>query len=68
MDATTHTVISLGLLIAFFYWGRWLGYKTGVVKVYTRFLTALEIQDLTIDENNEIWVTDMEGNRTRLKK
>jgi hypothetical protein len=61
MDPYTHTLIAVGLMFGSYWAGRHLGYKDGLIDVWSALLTVFDAKSIVINEDEELIVTDKNG-------
>ena len=61
MDPYVHTAIAVCLMFSSYMVGRHLGYKDGMIDVWTALLTVFNAKEIVINEDDEVIVTDQKG-------
>ena len=67
MDPFLHTAISVVLLFVFYRVGRYVGYRDGLIDVWSSLLSIFKAKKMIINEAEEIIIVYANGKQGKLK-
>lgn len=67
MDPFLHTAISVVLLFVFYRVGRYVGYRDGLIDVWSSLLSIFKAKKITVTNTEDIIITYENGKQGKLK-